>query len=176
MKFLPTPPEKIDSERFRRWLEEVQVHINRRATFYSVTQGACSGSGETDIFSSTIERNYLDHIGDSIEFMAAGTYANTANNKQIRVYLGSTVVFDSGALAITGAQDWCVRGELIRVTSTSQKIATIHVSSDSTLQALSDYKTATENLATDLTFKLTAQGGASNDIVGQMWKGYFHST
>lgn len=143
--------------------------------FYSTTQTGNSGSSETDLFSSSIAASTLGTNGDSIEFYAAGTFAATANNKQVRVKFGGTTVLDTGALVVTTASSWRVTGSIIRTGATSQKAIVSYFSSDATLLETTSYTTPGETLSGAVTLKVTGQATSNNDIVGEMWKGQWSS-
>jgi hypothetical protein len=139
--------------------------------FNSTTQTGNSTTTETDLFSNSIAASVLGTDGDSIEFYAAGTYATSVNSKQLRVKYGSTTIFDSGSLAITVANTWSVRGSIIRTGASTQKAIVQFESSSTVLSASASFTSPGETLSGAVTLKVTGQGTASNDIVGEIWKG-----
>jgi hypothetical protein len=89
----------------------------------NTTQTGNSGTSETDLASYTVPAGYLATNGDSVWFEAAGTFAATANTKQVRVRFGGgsqTLVFDSSGQAVNNNK-WAIRGRIIRTGAATQK-------------------------------------------------------
>lgn len=121
--------------------------------------------GEDDLITYSVPAATLNTNGDAIEFRDAGTFAASLNNKRIRKYLGGSLIFDSGVLAITAATDWTLEGIIIRTGATTQKASCTLSTSNATLAAYSDYTTPAETLANALVLKLTGEGVTTDDIV-----------
>lgn len=133
-----------------------------------------TGGSETTIYSKVIAGNTLSANGDRILCRAAGTYANTASNKRVKVKFGSTTIFDSGTLNITGAQTWSIVVVITRTGATTQKCTVTFISSDAALRASTSYFTTAETLSGNITFAVTGTGANNNDVVFEMgdieWK------
>lgn len=129
-----------------------------------------SGSTETDLYSYTMSAGTLSTDGESLEGVVAGTFAATANNKRIRLKIGTTTVFDSGSLAITSATDWSLTYNLIRVSDASQKCVGTLTLSNTTTQSFTDYATAAETLSVSNIIKVTGQGTSSSDLTSEFTK------
>jgi len=140
---------------------------------YSTTQVGNTAGTLTTLASTIIQPNSLSFNGDSLHYECAGTFAATAStDKQVRVDLASTVLFDTGALAITTANDWSLTGRCIRTGSASQKCITRFHSSSTVLNSTVDYVAGTVNLAASQTLACKGKGTNANDVVGEMW--YVH--
>lgn len=139
--------------------------------FFSSTAVGNVAATETDAYTNNVSANALNANGDTVEFEASGTFTASASvDKRIRVYFGTTIVFDSGPLAITTAEDWRLRGSVVRTAAAAQKVATTLATSDGTIQAIADYSTAAENLALVQQMKLTLNGTLANDVVAEFYR------
>lgn len=140
-------------------------------TYTNTTQTGNSAATETDAFSHTLTAATLGADGESLEFEAAGTFAATASvDKRVKVVFGSTVLFDTGALAVTSAADWSLRGTIVRTGAATQKANVQFSSSFTSFNSSSDYTAATETLSNALTLKLTVNGTNANDTLAQFYK------
>lgn len=79
----------------------------------------------------------------------------SVNNKRIRAYFGSTLIFDSGSLAITTLTEWKGNIIIIRKSATTFTAGVELNTSSAALSAYSDYSTGTETLANALVLKVT---------------------
>lgn len=106
--------------------------------------------------SATISYNTLTKNGQSIIVAAAGTTSANANNKNIQLYLGNTLLFETGNQAFND-EEWTLEAELVRTSSTSQTTAIKFFATGTLTQkiemALSSVELASNN---DLTIR--AQG------------------
>lgn len=71
-------------------------------------------TGETDLHLYNLEASLLGADGESIEAVFGGIFAGSASSKRLKVVIGGSVIFDSGALAVTSASSWIVKINLIR--------------------------------------------------------------
>jgi len=92
-----------------------------------------------------------------------GNFAANANNKRIRLYAGSTILLDTGILAINSGS-WVIKSEIFRVNINSQKSTSTIVSNNSTLNCKSYSVILNENLNNALLIKVIANGVADNDV------------
>lgn len=127
------------------------------------------GAGEDDLSTYTLPANALVNSGDRILYQASGSFGASLNNKRLRVRFGTSgtsVTFDTGALAITAATEWVLAGEIIRVGGTSQKGYGALTTTSGTLAAYADLETAlNQNLSGTVVVKLTGEATANNDVV-----------
>ncbi len=123
------------------------------------------GAGEDNLITYTVPANTLDTNGQFIQFQMAGIFAASINTKRIRVYFGSALLLDTGALAITGAGDWSISGYIIRTGSATQRCIAYIVTNEAALLASSDYVDATEDLTGTVVLKATGEAASDNDIV-----------
>lgn len=126
------------------------------------------GTGEDDLMTFSVIANVLSTNGMYIKFRAAGTVANTANAKRLRVKFGATTMFDTGAGGIptSAAADWFVEGLIIRTGSATQK-AIVWGRLGTTVFA-PDYTTPAETLTGAVTLKLTGEATSNNDVVQEI--------
>lgn len=131
-------------------------------------------TGETDLYTDTLTAGLLANNGDEVEANYAGVFVASATaTREVKVYFGGTVVFDSGALGITGtALSWDVEVSIIRVSSSVVRCSTIMNQDGATLTSQTAYKEVTGlTLANTQVLKITGQaagvGAATNDIVAK---------
>lgn len=130
----------------------------------NVTEVGNVGTGEDDLITYSVAGNTLDTNEQYLHFVAAGSFAANGNNKRVRVYLGATLLFDTGAVAFNGA-DWVIEGWIVREAAAVQKCLVKFNSSSALLAASSDYVGAAEDLTGALTLKLTGEATSNDDIV-----------
>lgn len=140
-------------------------------TYYNVIQTGNGALTETDAFSHSVAAATLATNGDTLEFEASGTITASASvDKRIKVIFGSTTLFDTGALAITGATDWTLFGTIIRTGAATQKAKVSMNTSAAALMAYCDYTAPTETLANALTLRLTINATLANDVIAEFYK------
>lgn len=122
------------------------------------------GIGEDDLITYSVAGGTLSTNGDYLSFEATGTLATSLNNKRIRVRFGSSIIFDSGSLAITTTADWTANGRIVRTAATTFSAYVEFNTSSATLSAYADYSTGTETLANALVLKFTGEATADNDV------------
>lgn len=139
--------------------------------FYSTTQLGNGALTETTVFTNIITGATLNANGDSLSFEAAGTFTASASvDKRIRVYFGATLIFDSGNIAVTAANDWGISGTIIRTGAATQKSIVRLNTSFASLSAYADYATPAETLSGSVGLGLTTSGTLASDVVGELWK------
>lgn len=132
-------------------------------------------TAETDIFTYTVPAATLATNNDRIALDASGTFVSSATaSRQMRVYFGGTLIFDSGALTInvSGAV-WAITCDVTRVSSS---VVRCTVDMETEGAALASYTSYTEvtglTLSSTNIIKVTGTaagvGAATNDIVCKM--------
>lgn len=128
-----------------------------------------TGAAESELLTTNIDVGTLAKQGSSILVFACGTTGANANNKTIKLYFGSTVIFDSGAFAGNDI-DWALQAEIVRNGATAQ-ITWAQFFGSATLTSKVQVGTATVNLALQTEITLTGQGTATGDVSASYWKG-----
>jgi hypothetical protein len=129
----------------------------------TTTTGNGADTTEDNLITFSVPANTLTVNGDHLEFDVAGSFANSTDNKQLKVKWGATTIFDTGSLngATLGASSWRAHGKIIRTGSATQKCTTEFTLSGALLGALTTttttYATAAETLSSASTFKCTGQ-------------------
>ena len=123
------------------------------------------GAGEDDLITYSMDRDTSRNDGDIIEVIAYGTFAANANNKEVKMYFGSTEIFATGANAINDGS-WVIKATITRTDSDAQQIIT-DGNSNSSLARNATYTSGTEDFTTALTIKCTGEATANDDIVQQ---------
>lgn len=139
--------------------------------FVSTTSTGNVGAGEDNLISYNVPASTLGLNNERLVFKAAGTIANNANQKRIKVFFGSDTLFDTGAtgLPTSAAIDWEITGEIFRTGAATQKAIVKIVTDNSTFGSSVNYATATRTLSSANTLKLTGEGVADNDIVQEVF-------
>jgi len=128
------------------------------------------GVGEDDLMSWSMPANTLLVNDDSIEIDMAGQFANTANNKRLRIYFGSSLVFDTTSLAISAASDWMVNILVIRTGSATQRVRVDFSSTNSVLATSMKYTATSETMSGAITIKATGEATSNNDVTQTMMR------
>lgn len=135
----------------------------------SLAQAANTSTGETNLYQYSLPAGTLQN-NTGLTVTSAGTFSATANNKRIRVYLGATLLFDTGALAVTAALSWSLTLSVYRVSTTSGKLIATFSYGNTGPVTLTSYGTLAENFNDALNLRITGQGGATNDLYGQLFR------
>jgi hypothetical protein len=137
--------------------------------FSSVGPASNTGTGETTLFSTTLDTTILPTNADSVAFTVSGTTNANANAKQIRLYYGGTLIFDSGSQTFNGIS-WVLRGEIVRTGSSNQICFAELVTGDATYRVGATQTSTNKNLINNQALVLTGQGVASGDITASYIK------
>lgn len=126
-----------------------------------VGPSANTGAAETDLFTTTVNAGVMTGVGQSILIHACGQTGANGNSKTLKLYLGSTVVFSSGAIALNN-KDWTFQGEIVFSGGNAQ--ITWGQFTSNGASTIVDVNTSTENFGTNLTMKFTGTGTSNADI------------
>ena len=121
-------------------------------------------TGEDDLISSTIPAAVLGTNLDSLEIIAWGTFAATANNKRVKLKYGATTLFDTGVLAING-DSWFLRAFVVRTGAATQIAIACITTGDALMLASASYTTPTETLSGTVIVKCTGEAVDTDDII-----------
>lgn len=119
---------------------------------------------EDNLMTYNLAANSLSVAGDYIDIEIWGTFAANTNNKQVRLYFGTAVVFDSGVIAAIGGS-WYIRAKIISTALTNQKSIAAVISSNTLLTPTSQIQTLTQNDSAPIEIKTTALAVAANDVI-----------
>jgi len=139
------------------------LHVNTTTT-------GNSGAAETTLFAFSLPANTLNTHKSSLDILGSGRFAATAANKRLRLYLGATLVFDSGALAVTAASAWKLSATLVSTGAATGKLVTELSFVSAAVANLVAYTTTVENFTGALALDLTAQATANDDIFGDFYR------
>lgn len=127
-----------------------------------------TGATESELLTTNIDVGTLSKQGSSLLIFACGKTASNANNKTIKLYFGSTVIFDSGAFAGNDVS-WTLQAEIVR-SGASAQITWAQFFGSATLTSKIQVGTATVNLATQQEISLTGTGTTTGDVTAYYWK------
>lgn len=146
-----------------------------RMTLVSAATGSGSpaDTAENNLKSADTVAGVLSANGDMLHFVNKYRCAANATTKQIKIYFGSAVLANSGAIAHNGS-NIIVEGWIIRTGATTQvaytKIieGTTGAAWNSSLTGNVNFSTAAETLANAITLRTTVTlgaGAALNDVI-----------
>lgn len=121
-------------------------------------------TGEDNLLTVSIPADALLGGGTGYRLRCWGTFAANANAKRVRVYLGATLIFDTGALAFNGTK-WKYEALILRTGTDAQDCSVEWKSTDALKPYDLNFPTAIEDENAAITFKTTGEGVATNDIV-----------
>lgn len=130
------------------------------------------GTAETTIYTDTIAAGQLTNNGDKLTAIYGLNLVNSASTKEIRLYFGGTVIFDSGALAVSASGDASFNVLIIRDGATSVRFAvSAATTTGATVAGLSNVGKVTGlTLSATNILKITGQAAgiaaANADLVG----------
>lgn len=133
-----------------------------------------TSTAETDLYSYTSPAGLLAINGAKLEATYGGIFVNSTSTKQLKVYFGGTVIFDSGGLSVSASASWTCNVLIVRVSgSVVRSTVTLNTSGAST-GAYSLYTEVTGLvLANTNILKITGTAGglaaATADIVGKLF-------
>lgn len=131
----------------------------------NTSEAGNSSTGETNLISYTMPANTLDNDGDTVEVEAGFSFAANGNNKTVKLYIGSDVVYDSGAVAQNGGS-LLVRATLVRDTGVIAKVSSLAVpSASSSFATKSTYFQTATAFASSNVIKGTGTATSDNDVV-----------
>lgn len=131
-------------------------------------------TGETTLYTDTLAAGQLAANGDKLEVQYGGNYLLHATaTREIKIYFGGTVIFDTGALTLASSSGWTATAMIIRVSST---VVRYMVSFETIGAALAAYTAVGEvtglTLSNTQIVKITGQaagaGAATNDILAKL--------
>lgn len=131
-----------------------------------------TGSTETTLFSKTVETGTLNLNSSILDVTISGTTAANANNKRLKLYFGSSTVFDSGTTTLNN-KSWVLRAQVIRNGGAAQ-IVFGQMTIDGSNPIVS-VGTTTEDLTQNATLYVTGTGVSSADINAYSWKVIFYN-
>lgn len=139
--------------------------INLGGTLQSDVVAVGNNAGvETTLISYTVLSNTLSAANMYLEITAFGDIAANANNKEIKLKLGSTTLLATGSIAANSGS-WEITARIIRENATSEQCSSKMISSNALVIDSATYTNATEDLTTDLAIFCTGNGVGANDIV-----------
>jgi hypothetical protein len=134
------------------------------------------GAGEDDLITYTLLGDSLNTDDDYLEIKAWGSFAANANNKRVRLYLGSTALFDSGAQAANNAS-WSINALIVRTGAAAEKSVVNFSTSSALFTATTTTNAAVaEDTTANLTIKCTGEATNDDDVVqdGMIIKWFEH--
>lgn len=132
------------------------------------------GTGEDDLYTYTTEASILGANGDSLEMDFGGVFVSSATaTREIKLYFGGTVVFDSGTLTLSLSAAWNIYATFVRVSSSVVRCTVSMTTEGAALAAYTSYTEVTGlTLSNTNVLKLTGEaagvGAATGDIIAKL--------
>lgn len=130
----------------------------------STAQAGSVGTAETTLSSYVMQPNVLAKDGYNLDIKAWGTFAANGDAKEIKLYFGNTVIYDTGSHA-ANAGTWSFNATVVRTDMAAEQAITSFASSNATTPSSTSFVTATESLASTVTIMVTGKGTSNNDVV-----------
>lgn len=140
---------------------------------YNLTATSNSGTSETDLHSYTLPAGLFGKTGSLIKFVLAGTTANTATNKTLRIRLGGTQIFTTATSAEQNGS-WRLAGEIYRTGSNTQG-SSIVLNSTGGKWAIPTVGIGTSSITdtSSMIFKITGQDAVGSNAVTCSYSHWF---
>lgn len=171
-------PQTYDRSTYARMIDILENTFNNISTvfaqvkksayqlFASTTPVGNIGGGEDTLITYTMQPNILGKDGYNVEIKAWGTFGATANNKEVKLYFGGTVIYSTGTHAVNDGT-WLIDATVVRSgPSTEQSIASA-ISSNTAVANSVTYTVVTESLSANVIIKCTGDGVVDDDIIQQ---------
>jgi len=129
----------------------------------NLTPVSNSSTTETNLMTFSLPANTMGTDNDYLEVVAWGETTAAVSNKTIKMYFGSTVIFNTTALAF-GATAWRLEARIVRGSSTSQVTVTSFSGNTALLTTTAQVAAPGETMSGAITIKCTGQGGASDEV------------
>jgi hypothetical protein len=137
------------------------------ASLYTDANVAANTNGsENDLMSYSLAPDSLNAEGVYVDIEVWGTFAANANNKRVRVYFGSQVIFDTGAVA-ANAGNWYIYAKIMNSGALQQKAVANIISSNALITPTCAITALTQDETQAVTIKTTAQAVTANDVIQQ---------
>lgn len=151
LRGLPTTLPQIGGSGFAATLVAV-------ASVNTTPVGTIADTNETDLMTYALPANTLNANNIGVRITAWGTTLVGANNQQIKLYFGSGVVADPGAVAM-GSNSWRHVCEVIRTSSGNQSFNSIFWFAGTNVSVYSATTSQTDTSA--ITIKVTGKNGVA---------------
>lgn len=122
------------------------------------------GAGEDTLITYAMAADTLDQDGSFLDISTWGTFAANANNKRIKLKLGTTTLLDTTAVAANSGS-WSLSAKIIRTGSATQKVIASIISDNALVLDSATFTSGTEDLTTDLNLFCTGEATSNDDII-----------
>ena len=122
-----------------------------------------SGAVETNLMTRSVAGNVLGTDNDYLEVEAWGEIVAPSGNVTIKMYFGSTVIFNTTSLGLS-AGAWRLKASIYRGSATTQVTVTTYDGEVSALNNNTQVAAPSETLSGAVTIKCTGQAAASDEV------------
>lgn len=132
---------------------------------------------ETDLYQENIGSNVFTSNGDCLEVKYGGSFVGSGvTTRDLRFYVTTTTVFDTGGIAVSANGDWRLEGTICKDSGTTiRSIFALNTGGASTTVYTQMASVGGLQFTGNNTFKITGQssgvGASTNDITARIGKG-----
>lgn len=154
--------------------DKIQTLLIGNALFDHYANAGNVTTGETDLYSDTIAAGQLSANGDKLEAEYGGVFVSSGTaTREIKIYFGGTVIFDTGALTLSLSSAWTTYVTIQRVSTTVVRYMISFTTEGAALAAYTSVGELTGlTLSNTNILKITGQaagvGAATNDIIAKL--------
>jgi len=122
------------------------------------------GTGEDTLITYSLLANSINAFHDHIDITAYGIVAANANNKTIKLKIGTTTILDTTAVAANSGS-WTIEAKIIRKADGTQQSIAKMISDNTSITNFATYTDVSEDLTTNLAVFCTGEATSNDDIV-----------
>lgn len=122
------------------------------------------GAGDDDLITLSVAANTLAAVGRGLRIVAAGTTANNADAKTVKLKFGTATLLTT-ALTVSQAGVWRIEAEVIRTGSSAQKYCAQLVQGGAATLLDAEQGTTTETDTADIVVKTSGTATSNDDII-----------
>lgn len=157
-----------------QFFADIVSAYKRKSLFDHFADMGNVGTGEDDLYSDTIAAGQLSANGQKLSAEYGGIFVSSATaTRQIRIYFGGTLIFDTGALTLSLSSAWTAYVTITRVSAAVVRCMVSFATEGAALAAYTSYTEVTGlTLVNTQVLKITGEaagvGAATNDIVAKL--------
>lgn len=97
------------------------LNLKLSGVLFNSTNSVTNTGGTTNLISYDLQKNILSNNQDMLEIKVSGSFSANANNKQVQLYFGSQIIFDTGVIAANNSS-WSFEATILKTSISTQEI------------------------------------------------------
>ncbi|MDE2020371.1 MAG: hypothetical protein KGJ13_08555, partial [Patescibacteria group bacterium] len=130
----------------------------------NITSAANVGAAQTDLITYSLPASALGTNGDRVEVQAFGAFNTNVNAKRLKMFFGSTAIFDTGSLVFNGGA-WYIYAVITRFGAAVQTAISVFDGNLTLVTTNCQETVPTETMSSAITIKCTGQGTNNSDVI-----------